>query len=86
MTADMADLRTRFLDRCVGDLARIDRHVALGAWDADELRRLVHSLAGAGAKGGVAGQAVQKPMASGAGRVAVAYAAYSAWISGQPGS
>ncbi|GAA0766706.1 hypothetical protein GCM10010203_39330 [Actinomadura yumaensis] len=49
MTADMADLRTRFLDRCVGDLARIDRHVARGAWDADELRRLVHSLAGAGA-------------------------------------
>lgn len=41
-------LRMRFLARCVGDLERIDRLLEHGALDGDEVRRLVHSLAGAG--------------------------------------
>jgi hypothetical protein len=54
--------------------------------DRDDARFLIPARLRQHLPGGVAGQAVQKPMASGAGRVAVAYAAYSAWISGQPGS
>ena len=43
----LAALRERFLDRCVGDLARLDDLAARGALDVDEMQNLVHSLAGA---------------------------------------
>ena len=43
----LAGLRVRFLDRCVGELERLDDLVAKGALDVDEMQDLVHSLAGA---------------------------------------
>ncbi|MFN4297713.1 MAG: Hpt domain-containing protein [Brevundimonas sp.] len=43
----LAGLRVRFLDRCVGDLERLDDLAARGDLDVDEMRDLVHSLAGA---------------------------------------
>lgn len=43
----LAALRERFLDRCVGDLERLDALTARGALDVDEMQNLVHSLAGA---------------------------------------
>lgn len=47
MTDVMASLRTRFLDRCAGDLARIDRLLEHAGPGSKELQGLVHSLAGA---------------------------------------
>ena len=43
----LGGLRVRFLDRCVGELERLDDLVAKGALDVDEMQDLVHSLAGA---------------------------------------
>lgn len=43
----LAGLRVRFLDRCVGDLQRLEDLLARGALDVDEMQDLVHSLAGA---------------------------------------
>ena len=47
MTDVLAGLKARFLDRCVGDLERLDRLLERSALDGDEMQGLVHSLAGA---------------------------------------
>lgn len=43
----LAGLRARFLDRCIGDLERLDNLATRGSLDVDEMQALVHSLAGA---------------------------------------
>ncbi|MDY6923151.1 MAG: Hpt domain-containing protein [Pseudomonadota bacterium] len=43
----MAVLRARFLDRCVGDLERMEGLIQRGALDSEEMQALAHSLAGA---------------------------------------
>lgn len=43
----LAGLRVRFLDRCVGELERIEWLLKHGALDADEMQSLVHRLSGA---------------------------------------
>ncbi len=43
----LAGLRVRFLDRCIGDLEKLERLMDQGAMDAEEMQNLVHSLAGA---------------------------------------
>lgn len=45
--ARTANLRARFLTRCEGDLARIERLLDGQPLDTGELRALVHGLAGA---------------------------------------
>ena len=46
MTDVLAGLRARFLERCIGDLDRLERLMAQDTLDSEEMRFLVHSLAG----------------------------------------
>lgn len=43
----LAGLEARFLDRCVGDLQRLDHLLERDVLNGDEMQVLVHGLAGA---------------------------------------
>ena len=47
MSDVLAELRARFLQRCVSDLARLRNLSSQGRLASDELKALAHSLAGA---------------------------------------
>ncbi|MFN3817068.1 Hpt domain-containing protein [Brevundimonas sp.] len=47
MTDMLAALKARFLERCAGDLDRLERLMASDALGSDEMRFLAHSLSGA---------------------------------------
>jgi HPt (histidine-containing phosphotransfer) domain-containing protein len=47
MSDVLAELKARFLNRCVGDLERIEHLLGRGVLNADELQGLAHRLAGA---------------------------------------
>ncbi|MFN3536947.1 MAG: Hpt domain-containing protein [Brevundimonas sp.] len=47
MTDMLAALKAKFLERCAGDLDRLERLMASDGLGSDEMRFLAHSLSGA---------------------------------------